>query len=229
MPHIMTSDLVSLAYTTALLVVVAGIVVTLYRFLVQAISAMTLWALLGLILTAGYSYRSELGSFGSWLLAAGGPSHELPHGTTVAVARTNGDFAVTAEINGSRATMILDTGARLIVLTQNDAEAANLPVELLNYTIDIDTANGRTRAAPVTIDRFAIGNVVERSVNALVVRPGQLKISLLGMSFLDRLQHWEVSGDRLSLVPHAAAAPDQHNDFMNFRNTITSFVRAERR
>jgi len=33
----------------------------------------------------------------------------------------------------------------------------------------------------------------------LVAQPGQLKTSLLGMSFLNRLQSWEVRGDRLLL------------------------------
>lgn len=223
----MTNDFVSLAYTIALLAVVVGIIVSLYRFLVQVISMVTLWASLGLILIAAYSYRSELRDFGSRLLANGVLSREISRGTTVAVARTDGgDFAINAEINGSPVTMILDTGARLIVLTQNDAKAAKLPIELLNYTVEIDTANGRTRAASVTLDRFAIGSVVERSVDALVARPGQLKISLLGMSFLNGLQHWEVSGDRLSLVPHGAGVPDQHNDLTSLRNTIISFVPA---
>jgi aspartyl protease family protein len=70
---------------------------------------------------------------------------------------------------------------------------------VLNYTVNIDTANGRARAAPVTLDRIAIGGLVERSVEALVAQPGQLKMSLLGMSFLNRLQSWQVSGDRLVL------------------------------
>jgi aspartyl protease family protein len=95
--------------------------------------------------------------------------------------------------------MVLDTGASSIVLTRDDAKAAGLPIEVLNYTVDIDTANGRTRAAPVTLDRVAVGSLVERSVDALVAQPGQLKTSLLGMSFLNRLQSWEVSGDRLML------------------------------
>ena len=36
-------------------------------------------------------------------------------------------------------------------------------------------------------------------MEALVAQPGQLKMSLLGMSFLNRLQSWQVSGDRLML------------------------------
>jgi aspartyl protease family protein len=95
--------------------------------------------------------------------------------------------------------MVLDTGASAVVLTRDDAKAAGLPLEVLNYTVNIDTANGRARAAPVTLDRLAIGGLVERSVEALVAQPGQLKMSLLGMSFLNRLQSWQVSGDRLVL------------------------------
>jgi len=61
------------------------------------------------------------------------------------------------------------------------------------------TANGRTRAAPVTLERVVVGGVVERSVPALVAQQGQLKQSLLGMSFLNRLAGWEVRGDKLRL------------------------------
>ena len=124
----------------------------------------------------------------------------VTQGRTVAVARTNaGDFNIKAQINGARVAMVLDTGASSVVLTRDDAKAAGLPLEVLAYTVNIDTANGRTRAAPVTLDRIAIGSLVERSVDALVAQPGQLKTSLLGMSFLNRLQSWEVSGDRLML------------------------------
>jgi aspartyl protease family protein len=86
-----------------------------------------------------------------------------------------------------------------VVLTQEAAKAAGLPIEVLNYTVNIDTANGRTRAASVTLDRIAIGGLTERSVPALVAQPGQLKNSLLGMTFLNRLQSWEVRGDRLRM------------------------------
>ena len=118
----------------------------------------------------------------------------------VEVARTGGgDFAISAQINGARVPMVLDTGASSVVLTPDDAKAAGLPLDLLRYTVNIDTANGRTRAAPVTLDRLAIGALEERSVEALVVQPGQLRTSLLGMSFLNRLQSWQVNGDRLIL------------------------------
>ena len=84
-----------------------------------------------------------------------------------------------------------------VVLTQEAAKAAGLPLEVLNYDVSVDTANGRTRAASVTLDRIGVGGIVERSVPALIAQPGALRVSLLGMSFLNRLQGWEVRGEKL--------------------------------
>jgi aspartyl protease family protein len=68
---------------------------------------------------------------------------------------------------------------------------------MVKYSVNVDTANGRALAAAVTLDRVVIGGIAERSIPALIAQPGQLKTSLLGMSFLNRLQGWEVRGDKL--------------------------------
>jgi len=196
-----SGDFASLAYKIALLIFVGAIALAMFRErLTQALIAAVLWVGLALILIVGYSYRFELRDVGERVLAELIPGHVITHGRSVEVARAfNGDFDVTAQVNGTRMVMVLDTGASSVVLTLDDARAAGLPIEVLSYTANIDTANGRTRAAPVTLDRIAIGGLVERSVAALVAQPGQLKTSLLGMSFLNRLQSWEVRGDRLLL------------------------------
>jgi aspartyl protease family protein len=118
----------------------------------------------------------------------------------VQIARTqSGEFALKAKINGVRAPMVIDTGASSVVLTWETAKAAGLPLELLEYDVDVETAGGHTKAARLTLDRLAIGKLVERSVPALVVPQGQMKTNLLGMSFLDRLESWEVHPDKLML------------------------------
>jgi aspartyl protease family protein len=180
-----TGDFGSLAYQLALLIFLAAAVLTLFRErFAQAIISAVLWVVVGLLLVIGYSYRYELGDVGDRVLAELIPGHVVSHGRTVEVARTGaGDFAIAADVNGAHVHMVLDTGASSVVLTQDDAKAAGLPIALLDYTVSIDTANGRTRAA----------------VDALVVQPGQLQTSLLGMSFLNRLQSWQVVGDRLVL------------------------------
>jgi aspartyl protease family protein len=110
-----------------------------------------------------------------------------------------GEFALRATINGVKAPMVIDTGATSVVLTFETAKAAGLPLELLEYDVEVETAGGHTRAARLTLDRLAIGKLVERSVPALVVPRGQMKTNLLGMSFLDRLESFEVRADSLML------------------------------
>ena len=191
----------TLVYWGALLVFLGGSALVMFRRrFAQALIAMFVWVALALILVVGYAYRFELRNVADRVMAELLPGHVITRGRTVEVARAfSGDFDVHAEINGARVAMVLDTGASSVVLTREDAKAAGLPLEVLAYTVNIDTANGRTRAAPVVLDRIALGGLVERSVEALVAQPGQLKTSLLGMSFLNRLQGWEVRGDRLLL------------------------------
>ncbi len=191
----------SLAYKIGLLVFVGATVLILFRErFVQAATAALLWVVVALALLVGYSYRFDLRDVGDHVIAELLPGHVVSRGRRVEVARlANGDFDVTVQINGAPVAMVLDTGASSVVLTREAAKAAGLPLEVLAYSETIDTANGRTRAAPVTLDRIAVGGLAERSVAALVAQPGQLKTSLLGMSFLNRLQSWEVRGDRLLL------------------------------
>src|SRR3954453_16454525 len=81
----------------------------------------------------------------------------------VQIARGHGgEFALQARINGVNTPMVIDTGATWVVLTWETAKAAGLPLELLDYNVDVETAGGHTRAARLTLDRLAIGKLVER-------------------------------------------------------------------
>lgn len=118
----------------------------------------------------------------------------------VEVVRSDGgEFALRAKINGVSTPMVIDTGATSVVLTYETAKAAGLPLEMLTYNVDVETAGGRVRAARLTLDRLSVGKLVERSVPALVVPRGQMKSNLLGMSFLNRLESFEVRPDKLML------------------------------
>jgi len=194
-------DISSLALKLVLVIFAGGLVLTLFHErLSRAIEAMLFWVVIGLLLVVGYSYRFELRDVADRVTAQLLPGHVAGHGRNVEVVRgRGGDFAVGVQINGARIPMVLDTGATSVVLTQEAAKAAGLPLEVLDYTVNVDTANGRTRAAPVTLDRLAVGGLIERAVPALVAQPGQLKNNLLGMTFLNRLDSWEVRGDRLRL------------------------------
>ena len=160
------------------MVFVGGAVLVLFRErLSQALEAALIWVVVGLLLVVGYTYRFELRDVGDRVMAELMPGHAArprPHASrscagAAAISRS------AAQVNGARVAMVLDTGASAVVLTQEAAKAAGLPLEVLTYTVNVDTANGRTRAAPVTLDRIAVGGIVERSVPALIAQPGQLK------------------------------------------------------
>jgi aspartyl protease family protein len=166
----------------------------------QAIKFILIWLAIVLALAVGYTYRFELREVADRVQAEFVPGHAATRGRMVEVARgQGGNFTVVTQVNGARLPMILDTGASSVVLTHEAAKAAGLPLEVLTYSVTVDTANGRARAAPVTLQTIGVGGIVERDVAALIAQPGQLRQSLLGMSFLNRLEGWEVRGDRLML------------------------------
>jgi aspartyl protease family protein len=185
----------------ALLVFIGSMLVTLFRErFSQALEAAMFWLVIAAVLAIGYTYRSELRDTANRVLAELMPGRAATRGRVVEIARGRaGEFQVSAEVNGARLPMVLDTGATSVVLTLEAAKAAGLPLEVLAYNVNVDTANGRTRAAAVTLDRLAVGSITERSVPALIVPAGQLRSNLLGMSFLNRLESWEVRGDRLMM------------------------------
>jgi aspartyl protease family protein len=175
-----------------------------YKRIGELLRAALFWCAVGGVVFVGYSFRAQLQTIGEGALAdfvAGVPMiAQATAGRSVEVMRPReGDFLVRADINGARVPMLVDTGASSVVLSAEAAKAAGLPVQLLKYDVPIETANGRSRAASVVLDRITIGGIVERKVPALVSSPGDLKTSLLGMSFLKRLDSFEVHGERLVL------------------------------
>jgi aspartyl protease family protein len=193
-------DAGAVAYHLALIVFVGGAVLVLFRDrLSQALEALLFWALFAFVLVFAYTYRSELRGIGDRVMTELVPGRAAQRdANTVEIVRgRGGDFQVAARVNDTRVAMALDTGASAVVLTHEAAKAAGLPLEMLDYSVQVDTANGRARAASVTLDRLAVGDIVERGVPALIAQSGQLRVSLLGMSFLNRLESWEVRGDKL--------------------------------
>jgi aspartyl protease family protein len=194
------SELAALAVKIVLVVLVGSFALTLFRErFATALQSALIWAAIALLLAIGYTYRFDLRDVSNRVLAELVPGHVATRGRTVEIVRSGGSFSVGAQVNGVRVAMALDTGATSVVLTQEAAKAAGLPLEVLAYTVNVDTANGRARAAPVTLDRLAVGGIIERSVPALIAQPGQLHTSLLGMSFLNRLESWQVRGDQLMM------------------------------
>jgi aspartyl protease family protein len=194
-------DLPWLVAKIAILVMVGGAVLSLFRDrFSHALETALLWVVVALLLVLGYAYRFELRDVGDRVMAELMPGHAAGANGAVELTRgRSGEFKISTRVNGARVAMVLDTGASAVVLTHEAARAAGLPLEMVKYSVPVDTANGRAQAASVTLDRIRIGSIEARAVPALIAPPGQLKTSLLGMSFLNRLDGWEVRGDKLTM------------------------------
>ena len=111
----------------------------------------------------------------------------------------DGHFRAVTEVNGAKVGMLVDTGASIVLLSYEDAEAAGLNPAQLAFRQPVVTANGRAYVAPLPLDYIAVGNVGLSGVKAAVAEKGRLHSSLLGMSFLGRLQETSFRRDILIL------------------------------
>ena len=110
----------------------------------------------------------------------------------------NGHYNLMLDVNGHPVRFLVDTGATDVVLSREDAMKAGIDLGLLNYTGFAQTANGTVRTARVRLDEMELGDVVDRGVRASVTE-GDLGISLLGMSYLERFDRVSIEGGRLVL------------------------------
>lgn len=108
-------------------------------------------------------------------------------------AGSSGHFETTAYINGRPVEVLVDTGATMVAMPYEDAEAAGIFLRDSDFTQRVQTANGVARVAAVTIDTVTIDDITVRNVRAAVAERGKLKTTLLGMSFLGRLSKAEMS------------------------------------
>lgn len=111
----------------------------------------------------------------------------------------DGHYRADAEVNGVLLTLMIDTGASMVLLPHEDAMAVGIDPDGLDFSVPVTTANGSSEVAPVRLSSIKIGEIVVFDVPAAVARPGRLKSGLLGMSFLDRLEEASFQGDRLIL------------------------------
>jgi aspartyl protease family protein len=117
--------------------------------------------------------------------------------TLVYPANEQGHVIVEGEINGASMRLLVDTGASLVTLTPEDARAAGISGGDLVFNHRVSTANGSARMAQATLREVRIGQLSVYDVPAAVLE--NLNISLLGMSFLARLQSYEMRDGKLTI------------------------------
>ena len=131
--------------------------------------------------------------------ATGNQQENAGYGRVVLHAGRSGHFEVKAYINDNSINLLADTGATYVVLTYEDADTLGLANDL-NYSASARTANGVSRVAPIMLDSVEVGDIQVDKVRAFVAEEGKLNRSLLGMSFIGRLESFQMSGSELILV-----------------------------
>jgi aspartyl protease family protein len=167
--------------------------------LARAVSAGALWAAIIIGMTSVYAYRFEVSDIATRVMAEFFPGEPQVgrSGEVIINRRIGGEFVIAGKVDGVRVAFLFDTGASTVVLRDQDARRVGVDPRALTYDVSVVTANGSATAAPTRIAEIAVGPIVMHNVSALVVRPGALGESLLGMSFLERLQSYTVERGRL--------------------------------
>ena len=107
----------------------------------------------------------------------------------------NGHFFARAQVNGQSVDFLVDTGATAVALTESDARRLGIALDPANYQVVGSGASGAVYGQFVTLDSVSLGGKRVEQVSAAVLKGSE--VSLLGQSFLSRMGHIEISGDRM--------------------------------
>jgi aspartyl protease family protein len=184
----------NLIYLILLLLFVGGGTVMAFRGQLGAlVRQATSWALLFALLVIGYGVFSDQRSL------------SLPRQSVFAEAgrveiprSRDGHYHVVLDVNGAPIEFIVDTGATDMVLSRQDALRAGIDPDNLLFSGLAQTANGRVETAPVRLREVRLGAMSDANVRA-VVNGGEMRRSLLGMSYLNSFDRIEINDGRLIL------------------------------
>jgi aspartyl protease family protein len=181
-------------------VISAGVLRVRRRNLGELSRNIAIWLGLAAVLIVGLSYRTELENVALRVRSELIPGYGITTtpGEMVLNASEDGHFYAVGEANGMRVRFLIDTGASDIVLSPADAERLGIDVKALDYSRVVGTANGMGRAAPFTLASLNVGPIELTNV-PVWINQAEMDTSLLGMSFLRRLQSFEVQDRRLYL------------------------------
>ena len=165
----------------------------------RALKYALLWLLIIGALALGYTFRGELDYVAQRVMAELIPQRgEFGPQTASFRAGEAGHFVVTAQVDGTDVEFLVDTGATHVVLSPKDASLLGMDPDQLDYRRRYNTANGIGLGAPVVLNRVTIGPIELTGVQA-AVNQAPMGRSLLGMSFLSRIERYEVRDGRLTL------------------------------
>lgn len=192
---------IHLVYSLGLLILVGSSVFVGQRSSASAALKQAIaWLGIFVVVIALYSYRDEFGMLTDRVTGEVLPTRASTNGDGLVTLYKSrgGHFVVDGEVNDKSVRFLVDTGASDIAISEDVAERIGIDTRRLNFNRPYQTANGVTMGATVRLQKVSIGDITIYDVGASVMQNGG-DVSLLGMSFLGRLDGYEVSGNRLTL------------------------------
>lgn len=110
----------------------------------------------------------------------------------------DGHFYADVSVDGVSTRMLVDTGASVIALTGDDAQAMGLYWDDHEVEAVAQGASGAVHGVRTHIPRVRLGDFEASNVPAIIVPEG-LGISLLGQSFLETIGDVRIADDRMVL------------------------------
>ena len=118
--------------------------------------------------------------------------------TVTLIADGSGHFVTDGSINGSPTRFLVDTGATYVAM--GTSEAKKLGINYLQGAPGrASTAGGIVSAYKVVLNSVRVGNITLNQVDGFVIEGPGAPITLLGMSFLSRVQ-MKREGSTMTLV-----------------------------
>jgi aspartyl protease family protein len=159
-----------------------------------------IWLVIVAVIALGFAYRDELAGVPAHLRLAFSTGEPVAGGTheLIVPADEGGSFLLVGKVNGQRVRFMVDTGASDTVLSQDDAKRLGIDVAGLRYDSPAGTANGVVYGARYVVPRLEVGSIVLDNF-PVTINQAPMGVSLLGMTFVHRLDSFEVRGHRLIL------------------------------
>lgn len=110
-----------------------------------------------------------------------------------------GHYVAEFKMNGRPVKALVDTGASMVAINKSTARRLGINVTPADFIYEVNTANGKAKVAPAMIREIEIGRVRVRDVEAAVLDDRALDGTLLGMTFLKRLESFSVAEGDLIL------------------------------
>ena len=110
----------------------------------------------------------------------------------------DGHFYTDGQVNGTVIRFLVDTGASSVALSKADAAKIGLQFTDADFTATGSGAGGALALKPVMLDRVIVGTTDAANVEGVIVN-SDMKVSLLGQSWLRRVGTVEIKGDRMVL------------------------------